>query len=196
MKHRIVHALQKYVLNPPIKLPFAIGVVPPGYALLETIGRTTGKPRQTPVGARVGNRLWIVAGHGMKAGYVRNLLRPLLQSPSEEEPTLANLPGILKQLKKERAQVERQLWGLDAAIRAFASVYSGGKPISKRREISAKGRARIAAAQRARWAKVKGQHKVVSIAKPKRTMSASARRKIAPAQRARWAKVRQQKKTA
>jgi deazaflavin-dependent oxidoreductase (nitroreductase family) len=74
MKHLIVHMLQKYVLNPPIKLLFAIGVVLPGYALLETIGRKTGKARRTPVGdARVGDRLWIVAEHGMKAGYVRNI---------------------------------------------------------------------------------------------------------------------------
>ena len=76
IKHQIVHALQKYLLNPPIKLLFAMGVVPPGYALLETTGRTTGKPRRTPVGnARIGNRFWIVAEHGMKAGYVRNLVR-------------------------------------------------------------------------------------------------------------------------
>jgi len=66
--------------------------------------------------------------------------------------------------------------------------------------MSAKGRARIAAAQKARWAKIKGQQKVVPSAKGpkpgKRTMSASARRKIAAAQRARWAKVKQQEKTA
>src|SRR6476661_7651529 len=75
MKHQVVHLLQKYVLNPPIKMLFAMGIVPPGYALLETIGRKTGKPRRTPVGdARVGNQLWIVAEHGMKAGYVRNLV--------------------------------------------------------------------------------------------------------------------------
>jgi deazaflavin-dependent oxidoreductase (nitroreductase family) len=74
MKHQIVHALQKYVLNPPIKLLFAMGIVPPGYALLETTGRTTGKARRTPVGdARVGNQFWIVAEHGMKAGYMRNI---------------------------------------------------------------------------------------------------------------------------
>src|ERR1700730_9649316 len=74
MKHQIVHALQKYVLNPPIKLLFAICVVPPGYALLETTRRKTGKARRTPVGdARVGDRLWIVAEHGIKAGYVRNI---------------------------------------------------------------------------------------------------------------------------
>jgi deazaflavin-dependent oxidoreductase (nitroreductase family) len=74
MKRRIVYALQKYVLNPPIKLLFAMNVAPPGYALLETTGRKTGKARQTPVGdAHVGNRFWIVAEHGMKAGYVRNI---------------------------------------------------------------------------------------------------------------------------
>jgi deazaflavin-dependent oxidoreductase (nitroreductase family) len=76
MKQQIVHALQKYVLNPPIKLLFAMGVAPPGYALVETTGRTTGKARRTPVGdARVGKQFWIVAEHGMKAGYVRNLVR-------------------------------------------------------------------------------------------------------------------------
>ena len=76
MKYRFVHLLQKYFLNPPIKILFAIGIVPPGYALLETVGRKTGKPRRTPVGdGRVGNQFWIVAEHGMKAGYVRNLVR-------------------------------------------------------------------------------------------------------------------------
>ena len=74
MKRELVHALQKYVLNPPIKLLFALGVVPPGYALLETTGRKTGKARCTPVGnARIGNQFWIVAEYGLKAGYVRNI---------------------------------------------------------------------------------------------------------------------------
>lgn len=74
MKRTIVHALQKYVLNPPIKLLFMIGLVPPGYALLETIGRKSGKPRRTPVGnGRVGDQFWIVAEHGMEAAYVRNI---------------------------------------------------------------------------------------------------------------------------
>jgi deazaflavin-dependent oxidoreductase (nitroreductase family) len=51
-----------------------MGIVPPGYALLETIGRKTGKARRTPVGdARVGKQFWIVAEHGMKAGYIRNI---------------------------------------------------------------------------------------------------------------------------
>jgi hypothetical protein len=43
MKHWIVHTLQKYFLNPPIKLAIATGLPLPGYALLETKGRKTGK---------------------------------------------------------------------------------------------------------------------------------------------------------
>jgi deazaflavin-dependent oxidoreductase (nitroreductase family) len=76
VKHRIVHALQKYVLNLPIKLALVVGLPLPGYALLETKGRKTGKARQTPVGnGRIGNQFWLVAEHGMKAGYVRNIER-------------------------------------------------------------------------------------------------------------------------
>jgi deazaflavin-dependent oxidoreductase (nitroreductase family) len=74
MKHRIVHFLQKYLVNPPIKFLFAIGLVRPGYALLETTGCKTGKPRRTPVGhGLVGRQFWIVAEHGQKVGYVRNI---------------------------------------------------------------------------------------------------------------------------
>ena len=74
MKHRVVHFLQTYFLNPPIKFLCAVGAMPPGYALLETIGRKSGKPRRTPVGdARMGSQFWIVAEHGRRAGYVRNI---------------------------------------------------------------------------------------------------------------------------
>lgn len=74
MKYRIIHLLQKYYLNPPIKVLFAIGIAPPGYALLETTGRKSGRLRRTPVGdGLVGKQFWIIAEHGMKAGYVRNL---------------------------------------------------------------------------------------------------------------------------
>ena len=109
---------------------------------------------------------------------------------------MANLSGIVKQLSKERDRLHQQLSGLNAALEAFAGVYGSNNGIKPRRKMSAKGRARIAAAQRARWAKANGQQKVVPIAKPKRAMSASARRKIAAAQRARWAKVKREKKAA
>lgn len=76
MKRQIVHFLQKYLFNPPIKLLFAAGIVPPGYALIETIGRASGKPRRNPVGdGRLGDQFWLIAEHGMDAGYVRNIAR-------------------------------------------------------------------------------------------------------------------------
>ena len=74
MKRQIVHTLQKYVFNPPIKLALGMGLPIPGYALLETTGRKTGKTRRTPVGnGRIGNQFWLVAEHGMRAGYVCNI---------------------------------------------------------------------------------------------------------------------------
>jgi hypothetical protein len=66
---------------------------------------------------------------------------------------MPDVSSIVKQLKAERDHVERPLSGLNAALTAFAGVYSGVKPVRKRRKMSAKSRAKIAAAQRARWAK-------------------------------------------
>jgi hypothetical protein len=68
---------------------------------------------------------------------------------------MANLSGIVKQLKKERDLVRKQLLGLETALTAFAIAYSGSTPSPKRRKLSAKARAKIAAGQRARWAKVR-----------------------------------------
>jgi deazaflavin-dependent oxidoreductase (nitroreductase family) len=74
VKHRIVHILQKYLFNPPVKFMFAIGLAMPGRAILETIGRKSGKPRRTPVGiGLVGKQFWIVSEHGRNAAYVRNI---------------------------------------------------------------------------------------------------------------------------
>jgi hypothetical protein len=56
-----------------------------------------------------------------------------------------------------------------------------------RRGMSEEGRARIAAAQRARWAKQKGPD---GARKAKRRMSAEGRARIAAAARARWARER------
>jgi hypothetical protein len=73
---------------------------------------------------------------------------------------MANLLKIVKQITKERDRLEKQLSGLNAALKAFAGVYRGtkrtGEPGRKRR-VSAKSRAKMAAAQRARWAKVRAK---------------------------------------
>jgi deazaflavin-dependent oxidoreductase (nitroreductase family) len=76
MKRRVVRRLQKHLLDPPIRLLLALGVAPPGYALLETIGRASGTRRRTPVGnGLVGDTFWLIAEHGRQAGFVRNLER-------------------------------------------------------------------------------------------------------------------------
>ena len=73
-KRRVTTALARYVVNPGIRKALELGVAPPGYALLETIGRTSGLPRRTPLGNGLdGDTFWIVAEHGRKAAYVRNI---------------------------------------------------------------------------------------------------------------------------
>jgi hypothetical protein len=109
---------------------------------------------------------------------------------------MANLAGVVQQLKKERDQAARTVERLDAALVALAGV--SGNRTGTRSRLSATARAKIAAAQRARWAKAReerGPHKqnVVSMPK-KKTMSPAARKKIAAAQRARWAKVKAARK--
>ena len=73
---------------------------------------------------------------------------------------MGNVSVIVKQLKKERDKVEKQLSGLNAALAAFVGTYygNGAKP-RKKRTMSAAGRKRIAAAQRARWRKIKARKK-------------------------------------
>jgi uncharacterized phosphosugar-binding protein len=101
---------------------------------------------------------------------------------------MTNLTSVLNQLQQERTRLASQLERLHNAISAL-----NGTGNRTGKTLSAAGRARIAAAQRARWAKAKGK-KVVSITARKRTMSPAARRKIAAAQKARWAKWRKEQK--
>jgi hypothetical protein len=101
-----------------------------------------------------------------------------------------NLSGVVRLLKKEQDRLTKELRGIRAALAAFGKAY--GKRTGTRK-LSVSARARIAAAQKARWAKVRETAKVVPI-RGKRTLSAAARKRMAAAQRARWAKAR--KKTA
>jgi deazaflavin-dependent oxidoreductase (nitroreductase family) len=45
-----------------------------GWAVIETTGRNSGKPRQVPVGGRLrGNTFWVVAGDRGRSQYVKNV---------------------------------------------------------------------------------------------------------------------------
>src|SRR5438876_8636494 len=112
----------------------------------------------------------------------RSLLYLLQSSPGEEHM------DIIAQLKAERDKAAQQVSALDTAIGALSGLNSTRAPRG-RRTMSAAARARTAAAQRARWAKVKGQRKVVAIA-PRRKISAAGLARIRAANKARWAKWR------
>jgi hypothetical protein len=101
---------------------------------------------------------------------------------------MTQLDGAVRLLKAEHDRLTKQMRGISAALSAFGAAYGKRTTV---RKISAAGRARIAEAQRLRWAKVKGSGPTKNDAAPKkRTMSAAARKRIAAAQRARWAKVK------
>lgn len=116
---------------------------------------------------------------------------------------MADLENALRQIREERKQAQYQVEKLDSAISVLEDLVGRSGSLTRTtargsRIVTATARRRMAAAQRARWAKVRqhGQtpHASNPHAKssPKRTLSAAARRKIAAAQRARWARVRAQ----
>ena len=72
---RWVRLLQRYVLNPPMKLAVWAGLIP-GLVLVETRGRRSGKRRRNVVGMLLddgGGTGWVVAEQGRHAGYVSNI---------------------------------------------------------------------------------------------------------------------------
>ena len=106
---------------------------------------------------------------------------------------MTNFSGIVEVLRKERDRLSKEIQAVNAALTAFGAVYKNGT--GTRPPLSAAARARIAAAQRTRWAKSRtaNGHKNVVAAPKKVVVSAATRKKIAAAQRARWARVRAQK---
>ncbi|HET7194544.1 MAG TPA: nitroreductase/quinone reductase family protein [Nocardioides sp.] len=73
-KFHVVRFTQRRLMNPMVRGVLVRGWRIPGYALLETTGRTSGLPRRTPVGDGLdGDTFWIVAEHGRRADYVRNI---------------------------------------------------------------------------------------------------------------------------
>jgi hypothetical protein len=113
-------------------------------------------------------------------------------------PTLSQLKhavSIAEQIEK----LQGTLAGLVGGSAPVASApKAASSPVAKagKRTMSPEARARIAAAQRARWAKSKGTTKA-PVAKPmkkKGGLSPEGRAKIVAALKARWAKKRAGKK--
>ena len=74
LKRRASRFASVRLLNPVMRRALEAGLVPRGWALLETTGRTSGQPRRVPVGDGLrGRHFWIVTEHGRHAHYVRNI---------------------------------------------------------------------------------------------------------------------------
>lgn len=118
---------------------------------------------------------------------------------------MTTLDNLRRHLREQHNQLQLQADKLREAIAALdgsSTSKKGGNGV--RRILSPSARRRIAAAQKARWARIRaskpasGKNSTRSRANFVRVISPAARRKIAAAQRARWAKIKgeQQKKAA
>lgn len=104
--------------------------------------------------------------------------------------SIANLSA--KQLRRA-ANIKDKIQSLENKLKQIlgspAKVAAVAVPRRKQYKMSAAGRAKIAAAQKARWAKAKGR-KVEQSQPKKRKMSAAGRARISAAAKARWVKAK------
>jgi|SRR6185437_3499411 len=92
---------------------------------------------------------------------------------------------------RRAATIKEQIDSLESELERILGGRGSSQAVTGGRTMSASARARIAAAQRARWAKVKGSSAGKSTGGAgRRKMSPAARAKIAAAARARWAKAK------
>lgn len=95
-------------------------------------------------------------------------------------------------LVNEKARIEARLADIARVLgHNRASVTPVPTPADGRRTFSEATKARMRAAQQARWAKIRGKaRKTAASTKKKRNMSAAGRAAIAAAAKARWAKAK------
>jgi hypothetical protein len=101
-----------------------------------------------------------------------------------------SINSLSAQQLRRAAAIKEQIDTLQNELGKILGGNGATQVASGKRIMSAGARARIAAAQRARWAKVKGSKPAKSPGAGKRKMSAAARAKIAAAAKARWAKAK------
>src|SRR4051812_46172085 len=72
-KRRVSRFVTNRIVNPFVRAALDHARLP-GWALLETTGRRSGRPRRVPLGDGLrGKEFWIVTEHGWAAHYVRNI---------------------------------------------------------------------------------------------------------------------------
>jgi hypothetical protein len=105
--------------------------------------------------------------------------------------TMSNLSSLTSAQLKHAADLKDKISKLEKQLSAILGSANTSAPSSttKKSKMSAAARAKIAAAQKARWAKVK-KSVAKPVAKKKSGISAAGRAKIAAAAKARWAKAK------
>jgi hypothetical protein len=101
-----------------------------------------------------------------------------------------SITSLSAQQLRRAAAIKEQI---DALENELGKILGGGETVvasNGKRTMSASARARIGAAQKARWAKVKGSKPAKPASTGRRKMSSAARAKIAAAAKARWAKAK------
>ena len=112
------------------------------------------------------------------------------------------MEAFVKELQQQKKRVLRQIDGLRTqankisdAIKVLSKLSEPVAAVTKpaKRKMSAAGRRAIAAAARARWAKVKTGKTAATKPAKKKGPSAAGIAKIRAAQKARWAKIKAEK---
>jgi hypothetical protein len=115
---------------------------------------------------------------------------------------MSNIKDLTVAQLKQAIELREQIESLQAQLASIGGGKRIGRPPSakaatpgkrKKRRMSAAGRARIAAAARARWAKYRRGGKAaqpVKAAGKKKRFNAAARAKLSAAAKARWAKAK------
>jgi len=88
--------------------------------------------------------------------------KQFINATTIRERSMSKMNQVVHQLQSQRRRAQQELEKLDLAIRALSSLdgrASAGLTIRRKPHFSPAARARIAAAQRARWAKIRAVQK-------------------------------------
>jgi hypothetical protein len=116
---------------------------------------------------------------------------------------MSSINNLSIQQLRQAADLKEKIAALEKRLSLVLGSVPKAAPASapkKKGGMSAAGKARIVAAQKARWAKIKAAKaaapaaKAAKPAKKKCVMSAAAKAKISAAAKARWAKIKAAKK--
>ena len=73
-RYRASHVVQRFVVDPQVRLVWRLGLAPRGDTELETTGRRTAKPHRTRIcNGLAGTTFWLIAQHGRRTDWVRNI---------------------------------------------------------------------------------------------------------------------------